>query len=116
MKWFDNWFAKQCKKAWDTANKDPDDYSDISVNATPIRRNRSNRLTKSGSTEDIDVMETRECYTIKMQSATGGTVIQISHYDSNKDEWVNDLFVVDDDKDLGQEITSILVQYRLKNM
>lgn len=116
MRWFDNWFARQCKKAWEGA-RDSEDYdTSISPSKSSRRRNKLAKLTSSSASDDVDMMNDRQCYSLKMQTANGGTVIQVSHYDDNKDEWSNDLYVVDDNKDLGVEITSILVQYRLRHI
>ena len=50
-----------------------------------------------------------------MMPATGGTIIQVSHFDSKVGEHVYDTYVITDDNDIGNEINKILVQYRLKN-
>jgi len=104
MQLFDKWFAKQCKKAWDN-----DANSCGMKSATPAPMTEDQCISKG------DIMEGRQSYTLRMQPATGGTIIQVTHYDENQREWEKDLYVINDNADLGQEIKSILVQYRLKH-
>jgi len=106
-KWFDRWCEEQCRKAWDNARNGE---SDINEPKKSTRR-RNNKLAKA----DEDIIQDRACYTIKMQAASGGTVIQVSHYNQTQDEWHNDMFVIDDNRDLGDGIKDILVEYRLKH-
>ena len=123
MKWFDNWFAKKCKQAWENANTTTDAEEDRPVSKlgrlyppTAGSIGATTKSSRAGNAVDEEIIHLNQCYTLKMQNATGGTVLQVSHFDQSKDEWVYDLYVVDDNKDLGQEITSILVQYRLKHI
>ena len=112
FKWFDKWFEKQCKKAWENSRLDDDeDDCDSDVVSKKKARRGTNRMSKV----DEDILQDRQCYTLKMQPATGGTILQVSHYNAITDEWHSDMFVVDENKDLGEEFTSILVQYRLKH-
>lgn len=107
-KWFNNWFEKQCRKAWENSKNDG---SASSSSTKSVHSKHKNNL----SGVDEDVMSDRDLYTIKMQAASGGTVLQVSHYDKNQDEWNIDLFVIDDSKDLGEGIKDILIEYRLKH-
>lgn len=60
-----------------------------------------------------DIIDHRKSYTVKMQPANGGTVIEVSHYNDRSGDWNRDLFIVTDVTDLGSEISKILVQYKL---
>lgn len=94
MKWLDNWFRYQCNKAMNTIPND----TPVCVKAVD------------------DIIDHRKSYNIKMQPAHGGTILEVSHYDTRKDEYNRDLYIIEQDKDIGQEISSILVQYRLTHI
>jgi hypothetical protein len=116
MKWFDNWFAKQCQKAWNGARTDTDEMETVSYAA----KVGHSKMSKHKGPNDSDIIEDVACYTFKMQPAEGGTIVQIMHYVDNQKnqngDWVKDLYVIPDSKDFGEELTSILVQYKLKHM
>ena len=124
MKWFDKWFERQCHKAWNSAKNDGDEQEKVSYARSPKMRTTRNGPAGPGtpvSCNDSDVIEDLTCYTFKLQSAEGGTIVQIMHYIDNTHktqigEWVKDLYIVPETKDLGEELTSILVQYKLKHM
>jgi hypothetical protein len=116
MKFFDKWVARQCLKAWNNAKTEADDYEKVpeSVNGISKRRARVTKPTKNES-ESIDDLS---CYTFKMQPAEGGTIVQIIHYIEQNNQagaWIKDLYIIPETKDLGEELMSILVQYKLKH-
>ena len=98
MKWFDRWFQRQAKKAWETER----DYN------TP-------QLVSGGrppsSKHELD---TRQAATIRIHGAHGGKVIEISSWDERKGEHDRDLYIVRDDTELGPELTSIIMQHSLR--
>lgn len=102
MKWFDNWFRTQSEKAWASA----------SVN----RKTPHAIAISSIDSPDESIIDTRNSYHIKMQKATGGTVVEVGSYDSKCGEWSRDLFIISDEKDFVSELTSILVQYKLRHI
>lgn len=86
------WFRDQCREAW---------YEDCQPCPEHIPKTKA------------DVMDNHSNYTVRMQSANGGTILEVSHYDHRKGEYNKDLYIVTDGSDLGTEISSILVQYKL---
>lgn len=104
MKIFDNWFRKQCKKAWE-AEQEPDDRS------CPAP---SNKLTKYKSSRD-DILDNINGYTIRMMYANGGTIIQVSHFDPTSCENVSFTYIITDENEFSNEIAGILLQYKLKH-
>ena len=101
MKWFDRWFAKQAKKAWESAQADRahEKHSLISV-------------TKNTSVHNE--LDSRGAATIRIHGAHGGKVVEISHWDERKSEHERDLYIVRDDAELGPELTSIIMQHSLR--
>lgn len=89
MKWFDKWFAKKCKQAWDSGNeimKEPD--------IIPV--------TKSSRIDNERTM------TLNVTKANGGWVIEHRQYDRHKDRSNSNVHIITDDKDLGEEIGKII--------
>lgn len=74
----------------------------------------SNRI---GETASVPVREDRinsYGFNLRVYKASGGTVIETNTYDSSKDRHRNGLYVITDDKDLGQEISKIITVENLK--
>jgi len=53
-------------------------------------------------------------FNLKVYKASGGTVIETSAYDRQKDRHHTGLYVITDDKDLGTEISKIITMENLK--
>lgn len=96
MKWFDRWFQRQAKKAWESVHE----YNVISTAAKPMRPPHE--------------LDTRGAATIRIHAAHGGRVIEISHWDERRGEHERDLYIVHDDTELGPELTSIIMQHSLR--
>ena len=106
MKWFDRWFAKQAKKAWEAAQAD-------SRGEWPHEKH--SRLVSATKSPGIhNELDSRGAATIRIHGAHGGKVIEISHWDERKSEHERDLYIVRDDAELGPELTSIIMQHSLR--
>ena len=55
-----------------------------------------------------------ECIRFKVFKASGGTVIQTDHYDRKTDRQHNNLHVIVEGQDLGQELGKIITYESLK--
>ena len=102
MKWFDKWFAKKVKWAWDNHNSPEVDV--IFNTAKP-----SSQLRQSHPGKDyVD---------FKLWFAdNGGYVIEFTKYDRHKDRNDNQMYIIPDGADkLGDEITQIVTQYVISN-
>ena len=101
MKWFDRWFQQQCKKAWDSAQGgDPFELASRATNSLPTTQHRLNR----------DGMR------FQIHRAVGGYVVE--YYDHTKQpgfDYTNQLQVIPEDADLGQEISKIIMMETLKS-
>jgi hypothetical protein len=53
-------------------------------------------------------------FNLRVYKASGGTVIETSIYDRHKDRHHNGLYVITDDKDLGQELNKIITMENLR--
>lgn len=92
---FKIWFREQCKDAW---------YAEVPEPCT----DKGYLISKEDS-----IVDNRKSYSVRMQPANGGTIIEVSHYNEKAGEFNRDLFIVNDGVDLGSEISKILVQYKL---
>ena len=103
MKWFDRWFQRQCRKAWDSARGlDPFEEASRATNSLPVVESR-HRLNRDGMRFQI-------------HRAIGGYVVE--YYDHTKQpgfDYTNELQIVPDDADLGQEISKIIMMETLKS-
>ena len=93
MRWLDN-FIQRCY------NRSRDDLISIDY--------ASNRLAVSNS------VEANNGFRINVYKASGGTVIETNMYDRIKDREHRGLFVITDDKDLGQELGKIITMENLR--
>ena len=53
-------------------------------------------------------------FRLNVYSASGGTIVETTKYDSKKDEHRHSLHVVTDDKDLGEELAKIITMESLR--
>jgi hypothetical protein len=92
MKWFDNWFSKKCKQAWDNANK---------VDAMVMNAHHD-------SSEKVNRIHNEKTMTLNVTRASGGWIIENRQYDAHKDRTNTSIYIVTDDKDLGEELSKII--------
>jgi hypothetical protein len=109
MKWFDKWFAKQAKKAWEAAQADsrsewPHEKNSIYVSDTVStgRHPANNRLDSNG-------------INMKLHVANGGYIIEFQRWDNVKDRHFNELHVINDSENLGERLSEVIVQYIISN-
>jgi hypothetical protein len=94
MKWFDKWFAKKCKQAWEEGRQEKEAGCAVTA-ARPI-----------------DPSSNGMNFTV--YRANGGHVIETRKYDRKRDTNDNGLHIVTDDKDLGEEIGKIITFEHLR--
>ena len=66
------------------------------------------------STRDISHSIDSAGFNLKVYKASGGTVIETNAYDRRNDRHQTGLYVITDDKDLGNEISKIITMENLK--
>jgi hypothetical protein len=102
MKWFDNWILKKADKI---SKKNSSEKMDGLVPHKILRNTISESVGDS-----LDSPAVR----FKMFKASGGTIIETNIYDNNRDRHINGLYVITNDKNLGDEIGKILTMETLK--
>ena len=101
MKWFDRWFAKQAKKAWE-AERNNNERIYVSDTIKPGRSGNDNRIDATG-------------INMKLHVANGGYIVEFQRWDSVKDRHFNELHVINDSENLGERLSEVIVQYILSN-
>lgn len=56
----------------------------------------------------------RAGFNLRIYKARGGTIVETSVYDRQKDRQNNGLYIITDEKDLGEEINKIITMENLK--
>lgn len=105
MKWFDKWFAKKCKQAWDNFNLAEDDGSDLPRTG----RGRGSRGRNAiNVTKDDTSLDGKTSIRFTIYPANGGHVIEHYRYDRYKDNEGPLLTIVPREQDLSQAIAHIM--------
>lgn len=105
MKWFDKWIMKHAERIMNKSQEIqiPEPNWNSGAKIRPSSMNRS-----VGDSLDSPAVR------FKMFKASGGTIIETTIYDDQRDRTINGLYVVTNDKDLGTEIGKILTIESLK--
>lgn len=111
MKWFDKWFFRKCKEAWEDAQY-PDESMRTDVHVAKMRGRGFNIATASPRAECEDIQTTST--TFKLYQASGGTVIELRRYNDNTDRWENALHVIPSGEEFGKAIEHIITYEALK--
>ena len=86
-----------------------------------IRERIRNWLMKDN--DDAELVYAEDCegpdldsnsFRLKIYGASGGTIIETTKYDQKKDENRHSLYVVTEDKDLGEELAKIITMEQLR--
>jgi hypothetical protein len=92
MNWFDKWFAKKCKQAWE--NKSRFEEGSIKMNsALQVERGRS---------------EGTDRITFELSSAVGGKILNVRHYDERRDRHDHQTYVIPTGEDIGERVAKIV--------
>lgn len=100
MKWFDRWFAKKCKWAWENKDEESSYPSTRGAINEPIGSNRISSMNGMNFT---------------VYRASGGHIVEYSSYDRKLDRNNHNLHIINDDKDLGEELGKIITIENLRS-
>ena len=101
MKFFDNWILRR-------ADKIAQKKEGLEMNYAKQTAIKPARLSSDNGGLDSPAVR------FKMFKASGGTIIETQIYDERKDRHVNGLYVITNDKNIGEEINKILTMESLK--
>lgn len=99
MKWFDKWFYKQAKKAWD--NKDRYEESHWLKEKTQMAIGQAVSIDRGRA-------EGEERISFELTSAVGGRILNVRRYDDRKDRHDNQTYVIPSGEDVGARVAKIL--------
>ena len=102
MKWFDRWFYKQAKKAWE--NKDSFEEEGNYVLSAKERRMGlvGAQVMEKGRAEGEDRIS------FELTSAVGGRILNVRRYDQRKDMHDQQTYVIPSGEDVGARVAKIL--------
>ena len=103
IKWFYRWLGE---KIQDSRYED----SDAVPTANPIRGAKSRRALSVRESDEIS----SEPITFKMYKASGGWAIEFRQYDNRNDRIDTNLYVVNDEQELGKHISQIITMEALR--
>ena len=105
MKWFDKWFAKKSKEAWENEKKMHISEPYVDSHRGPIAKNQAIGPSK---------FESRSM-NLTVYKANGGFVIEHRMYDAHTDRNQVGLHIITDDKQLGEELGKIITYEHLRH-
>jgi hypothetical protein len=104
MKWFDLWFARKCKWAWE--NKDMLDEQDIYVNK--IRGAKMQLSVAEDSTSWEDGLR------INVKKVIGGFIVSFRSYDRKTDRNNERHYIITDDQEFEKELGKMITLESMK--
>ena len=105
MKWFDKWFFKKCRQAWDESKNPVDEDCPPTYS---MRKGRGIAVGPSTRTLESNGVNFR------LYTASGGHVVELNHYDSQTDRQTTGLHIIPSSEDLGQSLAHIITVEALK--
>ena len=110
MKWFDNWFLKKARWAWNMPQEKDDEGPNLIMTGSNSKRaQRGIGIHPRESTE----LESRGV-SFNLYSANGGHVVELRNYDEKADRMRNSLHIIPHEKDLGEALNHIITYEALK--
>jgi hypothetical protein len=95
-----NWLKLKLR---DWANSAQDTYESV-----PMKMATANAIGRGAS------LDSDKGIRFQVYKASGGMIVETSTYDRQKDRSYNGLYIITDEKDLGQEIAKIITMETLK--
>jgi hypothetical protein len=92
MNWFDKWFAKKCKQAWENKNR----LEEGSIKMSSVLQVERSRSEGEGR------------ITFELSSAIGGRILNVRHYDERKDRHETQTYVIPSGEDVGERVAKIV--------
>lgn len=105
MKWFDKWFYRQAKKAWENKNRFEEEEAvqlkeRASVKMAGLQIGTA--MVERGRAEGEDRIS------FELSSAVGGRILNVRRYDQRKDMHDSQTYVIPSGEDVGARVAKIL--------
>jgi hypothetical protein len=108
MKWFDQWFAKKVKQAWDTSQDEPEEVYSTMSNAKVSRRG----INTIRARDENDLPEGG--LNIQVKSAHGGKIVIFRTYDERNDRNLYTTYLIHDSENFESSLGKIITMESLK--
>jgi hypothetical protein len=103
MKWFDLWFIRKSKWAWENKYLIDSDYPGESIaSGKPIRLN------------DDDPHEINDGLRINLKKVIGGSLVTFKTYDRRLDQHENKTYIITSDQDFNVELAKIITMESMR--
>ncbi len=113
MKWFDDWFAKKSKEAWENVIKSRDEYTkEVDMHKAYAMNQAINKM------PSVSYSPHAQSINFQIYPANGGHVVEV-HAPEYSSLTINaipnrSLYIIPSDKDIGNEISKIITLEMLK--
>lgn len=107
MKWFDKWFYRQAKKAWDNRDRYENDEQPVSIG----------KLSMMGQTAMVERgrAEGEGRISFELSTAVGGKILNVRRYDERKDVHNTQTYVIPNGEDVGERVAKIINLEQFRN-
>jgi hypothetical protein len=109
MKWFDKWFYKQAKKAWDSKDRyEMEEESKRILSAKEKRSLNMSGLQIGTAMVERGPVEGQDRISFELTSAVGGRILNVRRYDERKDQHATQTYVIPSGEDVGARVAKII--------
>ena len=109
MEWFDRWFYKQAKKAWDSKDRyEMEEESKQILSAKEKRSLNMSGLQIGTAMVERGAVEGQDRISFELTSAVGGRILNVRRYDERKDSHNNQTYVIPSGEDVGARVAKII--------
>ncbi len=102
MKWFDQWFYKKAKQAWDNKDRYEEEVYINKVKAQRGLQLGTAMAIERGSPEGQDRIS------FELSTAVGGRILNVRRYDDRKDRHDSQTYVIPNGEDVGERVAKII--------
>ena len=114
MKWFDKWFYKQAKKAWERDQLiEVDGWDEPKRSRGRLGRGTANPATATARRVEHDY-DDESVITFKIYGANGGKIVETSRYNEKRDNESVKRYVIDENADLAESLSKIVTMEYLR--
>jgi hypothetical protein len=103
MKWFDRWFRKKCKEAWES----PDELDELG----PMTMVKAKQSRLESAVDDWE-----DGLRITVKRVIGGSVVSFRIYDPRKDRSESRHYIITDEQDFNIELGKIITMERMRQI
>lgn len=104
MKWFDRWFARKCRWAWENRNE-----QDITEEQAAKLSRKGHQLVSVSEDPDWG-----DGLRIHINKVIGGYVVNFRVYDRHRDRSENRNYIITDEQDFERELGKIITLESMK--